>query len=80
MKIRKKKEINLFNENENNNNSNNNDNIQSIYDKFMEIKNANIKSNSNSNNNNDSISISNSIKGNWSDSSSRVKMGIRKKY
>ena len=46
----------------------------------MEIKNANIKSNSNSNNNNnDSISISNSIKGNWSDTSSRVKMGIRKK-
>lgn len=78
---KEKKEINLFNDNENNtnNNSNINDNIQSIYDKFMEIKNANIKSNSNSNNNNDSISISNSIKGNWSDTSSRVKMGIRKK-
>ena len=81
----KEKELKLKNashkeeKNENNNNSNNNDNIQSIYDKFMEIKNANIKSNSNSNNNNDSISISNSIKGNWSDSSSRVKMGIRKK-
>lgn len=73
--IKEKKEINLFNEIENNSNINNNDNIQSIYEKFMEIKNA--KSNSNSNN--DSISISNSIKGNWSDTSSRVKMGVRKK-
>ena len=75
-----------INNNKTNNNSNNSDNIQSIYDKFMEIKNAskensnkNIKSNSNSNKDCLSISCSNSIKGTWSDTSSWVKMGVRKK-